>query len=112
VKISDGAREAAQEINRRQLNRDHVFRNRKGEVAPVMTEDELTEIIQAAIDEAVKETTALVRERCAKVADKWAQSASCDSHDTNPCCHVRTGAGIAEAIRTADLSKIEGVSRG
>ncbi len=39
------------------------------------------------------------RERCAKIADLWANSHSCDSHDTDPCCHVRTGISIAAAIR-------------
>lgn len=35
----------------------------------------------------------------AEVADQWASSHSCDYHDDNPCCHVRTGAAIAEEIR-------------
>jgi hypothetical protein len=39
------------------------------------------------------------RERCAQIADLWAKSKSCDKHDDDPCCHVRTGAGIAERIR-------------
>lgn len=37
-------------------------------------------------------------EDAAKVADGWAQSRSCSSHDYDPCCHVRTGAGIRDAI--------------
>lgn len=39
-------------------------------------------------------------EAAAVVSDGWANSKSCDSHDDNPCCHVRTGAGIATTIRT------------
>lgn len=35
----------------------------------------------------------------AQIADKWAGSHSCDTHDDNPCCHVRTGVAIADAIR-------------
>lgn len=38
-------------------------------------------------------------ERAAAVADEWAKSRSCNWHDDDPCCHVRTGAGIAEKIR-------------
>jgi hypothetical protein len=38
-------------------------------------------------------------EEAARVADQWANGKSCDHHDDNPCCHVRTGAGIAAAIR-------------
>jgi len=38
-------------------------------------------------------------ERCAKVADRWAHSHDCKQHDADPCCHVRTGVGIAAAIR-------------
>ena len=34
----------------------------------------------------------------AEVAHLWAASHSCDAHDDNPCCHVRTGAGIEEKI--------------
>jgi len=44
-------------------------------------------------------TVAQAVERCAQVADGWADSKSCQHHDDNPCCHVRTGTGIAEAIR-------------
>lgn len=40
-------------------------------------------------------------EECARIADKWAMSASCGRHDDDPCCHVRTGDGIASAIRRA-----------
>lgn len=40
------------------------------------------------------------REVDARVADGWARSPSCsEEHTDNPCCHVRTGAGIAAAIR-------------
>jgi hypothetical protein len=35
----------------------------------------------------------------ARVANLWAMSHSCDSHDYDPCCHVRTGAAIEERIR-------------
>lgn len=38
-------------------------------------------------------------ERSAGIADLWANSHSCDSHDSDPCCHVRTGKAISEAIR-------------
>lgn len=47
----------------------------------------------------IDRSLAVEREQCAKIADKWAQSHSCDSHDDNPCCHVRTGAAIRDAIR-------------
>ena len=39
------------------------------------------------------------REACAHKADGWANSQSCGHHDDNPCCHIRTGVGIAAAIR-------------
>lgn len=39
-------------------------------------------------------------EAASAVARQWADSHSCDAHDDNPCCHVRTGAAIAEAIST------------
>lgn len=38
-------------------------------------------------------------EDAAKVTDRWAGSASCTTHDNDPCCHVRTGAGIANHVR-------------
>lgn len=38
-------------------------------------------------------------EKAADKADEWANSHSCTHHDDNPCCHVRTGAGIAAALR-------------
>lgn len=38
--------------------------------------------------------------RAAGIADEWGDSESCDSHDDDPCCHVRTGAAIAVKIRT------------
>lgn len=57
----------------------------------------------------IQETAAALRDRpdgyrqgiedAARVADAWAQSHSCANHDDNPCCHVRTGAGIRDAIR-------------
>lgn len=37
-------------------------------------------------------------ERAVKIADQWANSHSCDAHDDNPCCHVRTGATIRDLI--------------
>ena len=55
----------------------------------------------------IRDTLATVRqderERCAKIADTWTNSHSCDVHDDNPCCHVRTGAAIAELIRKEQL---------
>lgn len=47
------------------------------------------------------------RERCASIADRWTNSPSCSSHDENPCCHVRTGYGIAAAIRQQDTESKE-----
>jgi hypothetical protein len=38
-------------------------------------------------------------EEAARIADQWADSVSCTNHDDDPCCHVRTGIGIADAIR-------------
>lgn len=38
-------------------------------------------------------------EKASETSDKWAHSSDCDSHSNNPCCHVRTGAAISEAIR-------------
>lgn len=36
------------------------------------------------------------------VAQGWATSPSCNEvHTDNPCCHVRTGAGIAAALEQA-----------
>lgn len=40
------------------------------------------------------------------VAQTWADGPSCSTHDYDPCCHVRTGAGIVEALeasRTTDI---------
>lgn len=45
-------------------------------------------------------------ENAANIADLWATSQSCAEHSENPCCHVRTGAGIAEKIR-ANLAALE-----
>jgi hypothetical protein len=53
----------------------------------------------AALIDAVDKALQAERERAAKVADLWAKSHSCDVHDENPCCHVRTGVAIAAAIR-------------
>lgn len=52
-------------------------------------------------------------EDAAKIADLWATSTTCTIHDENPCCHVRTGAGIADAIRAElkALGKGEEVAR-
>lgn len=55
--------------------------------------------LSAAVAKLVEAAKAEEREKCARVADQWAESKSCSSHDENPCCHVRTGAGIAGAIR-------------
>lgn len=38
------------------------------------------------------------REACAIKAEEWTLH-PCQSHDDNPCCHARTGAAIAAAIR-------------
>lgn len=57
---------------------------------PNMTRHITTALTQAIAGE---------KERCARVADRWTNSKSCDSHSSNPCCHVRTGKGIATAIR-------------
>lgn len=57
----------------------------------VYTQAQMGEALAAARDEE--------REICAKVADLWANSHSCDSHDYEPCCHVRTGFSVAAAIR-------------
>lgn len=54
------------------------------------------------ITEALRQVASEERERAASVADKWATSESCEIHDNNPCCHVRTGAGIAAAIRSLE----------
>jgi hypothetical protein len=40
--------------------------------------------------------------RAAGIADKWALSHSCKHHTDDPCCHVRTGAAIASAIRAGE----------
>lgn len=45
-------------------------------------------------------------ETSARIADQWALSHTCNQHDYNPCCHVRTGAGIAGKIR-AELATLE-----
>lgn len=34
------------------------------------------------------------RDAASEIAHRWATSKSCDQHSDNPCCHVRTGAGI------------------
>ena len=41
----------------------------------------------------------VILEEAAQIADRWAKSSSCDMHDRAPCCHVRTGAAIADCIR-------------
>ena len=73
------------------------------------TLEEIAEKVVAEWDREVYQDQALIdaitsalrneRERCAKVADRWANSHSCDVHDDSPCCHIRTGAAIAAAIR-------------
>lgn len=56
-------------------------------------------VITKTILGAILEACARQREIDAKISDKWATSTSCAHHDENPCCHVRTGASIATAIR-------------
>jgi hypothetical protein len=48
---------------------------------------------------ALKQAVADQREADAQIAEVWANSKSCKHHDNDPCCHIRTGAGIAAAIR-------------
>ena len=40
------------------------------------------------------------RERCAKVADRWGKSQTCTPGVA--CDHIRTGAAIAEKIRSGE----------
>lgn len=44
---------------------------------------------------AVYETTLKL---AAEIANEWATSADCHSHDDNPCCHIRTGAAVRDRI--------------
>ena len=37
--------------------------------------------------------------RCVELASQWADSPNCNVHTDDPCCHRRTGAMIAQAIR-------------
>jgi hypothetical protein len=46
-----------------------------------------------------------MKERAAQVADNWANSISCRSHEDNPCCHVRTGTEIAARVRSLEVTK-------
>ena len=65
--------------------------------------DGVNSMTLAAADEVLRLVATRERDQielAAKVADQWANSASCDQHDSDPCCHVRTGAGIAAKIRT------------
>lgn len=87
----------------------------------VALRDELIRVIDAAVAEAVEEAVRVERarltplwearmaaareqaqgeerERCIAIARQWADSKSCTQHDDNPCCHVRTGEGIASAL--------------
>ena len=63
--------------------------------------------IRAATIAAIEAALNAERERSAEVADLWANSHSCDAHDDNPCCHVRTGVAIAGKIRDEGLVKGE-----
>lgn len=65
----------------------------------LLTGDHLYPLLEA-VAAAVRQEQA---ERDAQIADQWANSQSCGHHTDNPCCHVRTGASIAEAIRSALL---------
>jgi len=67
---------------------------------------------QEDIENTVRVAVAQAVERCAKIADGWASSKSCMYHDDNPCCHVRTGAGIAEAARRRASSVIPATADG
>jgi hypothetical protein len=64
-------------------------------------EEALERMVLAALRTVQQETARETWERAARVADQWAHSHSCSAHEDNPCCHVRTGAGIADAIRQA-----------
>lgn len=59
--------------------------------APPATEGEWERVAREAWDEG--------REAAWRVAEKWANSKSCEQHDDNPCCHVRVGVSICNAIR-------------
>src|ERR1035438_4576767 len=38
-------------------------------------------------------------EEAAQQSDRWTVSETCTGHEDNPCCHIRTGSAIGEAIR-------------
>jgi len=65
------------------------------------TEGEQEYVLASDHEHAIATALQEQRERDAKVADKWANSKSCQDHDNDPCCHIRTGEGIAAAIRKA-----------
>ena len=69
-----------------------------GVAAVTLKERDIAKIAKALADKGA-EVRAQERWACAEVADGWTKSKSCQSHEENPCCHVRTGAGIAQAIR-------------
>lgn len=58
--------------------------------------------LAAAIDAAISAAVEAERKRCAEIAERWANSHSCDAHDNDPCCHVRTGSAITAAIRKSE----------
>lgn len=66
-------------------------------------EQNAVKLAREALDIARAEGVREERERAAVISDGWATSKSCASHDDNPCCHVRTGAGIAAAIRDEEV---------
>lgn len=67
----------------------------------------IKDIVLAAIIRAQRDAEISGMLRAAEIADKWALSKSCNNHSDNPCCHVRTGKAIAEAIR-AEADKLKG----
>ena len=80
------------------LDYAHVYDDNDAGTDASLAHEALSDSLSAATDyeRSVRER---VKEECAKVADRWASSHSCNQHDADPCCHVRTGVGIAVAIR-------------
>jgi hypothetical protein len=84
-----------------------IARRERAEIAYTQSEQKRLVLIDRAetAEAHLTEARRQVWEEAAKVADRWANSGSCRQHDDNPCCHVRTGAAIAEAIR--DMAQTE-----
>lgn len=53
----------------------------------------------AGYDERLRNARNEALEEAARISDLWNNSVSCDSHDSDPCCHVRTGTEISNRIR-------------